>query len=161
MSQVLVLNYDFKPINVTSVKRGFLLVHKGKAEIIKSDESYIITEYKKYVKPLIIRLLNYIKYSLKELKVNRKRIFSRDNYECVYCGYKKNLTIDHVLPKSRGGRNEWTNLVTSCFRCNLKKGDRTPEEAKMEMNSKPHIPKLIVENTKLQKIWDEYKNSFV
>ena len=74
---------------------------------------------------------------------------------------KKNLTIDHVLPKSKGGKNEWTNLVTSCFKCNLKKGNRTPEEAKMEMKSKPHIPKLIVENSKLQKIWDEYQNSFV
>ena len=89
MSQVLVLNYDFKPINVTSIRRGFILVNKGKAEIIKSDDSFLKTEYNKYVKPLIIRLLNYIKYSLKELKVNRKRIFTRDNFECVYCGYKK------------------------------------------------------------------------
>jgi len=161
MSTVLVLNYDYTPLNVTSIRRGFVLVDKGKAEIIKSDENPIISGYNEYVRPVIIRLLKYIKYHARGLRPNRSRIYRRDNQECVYCGSKKDLTLDHVLPKSRGGKNEWTNLVTSCFKCNLKKGNRTPEEAKMFLKIKPFAPTLINENTVLHKIWVDYQKTFV
>jgi hypothetical protein len=117
MSNVLVLNYDYTPLNLTSTRRGFVLVDKGKAEIIKSDENPINVGFTTYVRPLIIRLLSYIKFNRKTTKVNRNRIYKRDNYECVYCGSNKQLTLDHVIPKSRGGLNEWTNLVTCCFKC--------------------------------------------
>ena len=143
MTNVLVLNYDYTPLNLTSTRRGFILIDKGKAEIIKSDDNPINAGYKTYVRPLIIRLLSYIKFNRKNSKVNRSRIYSRDNYECIYCGSQKQLTLDHVLPKSRGGRNEWTNLVTSCFKCNLKKGNKTPEEAKMVMKHKPYVPSIM------------------
>jgi hypothetical protein len=161
MSNVLVLNYDYTPLNVTSIRRGFVLVDKGKAEVIKSGESPILTGYKIYVRPVIIRLLKYIRYQTKGLRANRTRIYKRDNHECVYCGAKKDLTLDHVLPKSRGGGNEWTNLVTSCFKCNLKKGNKTPDEAKMMMKHKPYAPTLINENIGIQKIWNDYQKSFV
>jgi len=161
MSTVLVLNYDYTPLNVTSIRRGFVLVDKGKAEVIKSDESPIITGYKLYVRPVIIRLLKYIRFQTRGLRANRARIYKRDNHECVYCGAKKDLTLDHVLPKSRGGGNEWTNLVTSCFKCNLKKGNKTPDEAKMIMKNKPYAPTLINENVGMQQIWDDYQKSFV
>jgi hypothetical protein len=161
MSNVLVLNYDHTPLNVTSIRRGFVLVDKGKAEVIKSGESPILTGYKIYVRPVIIRLLKYIRYQTKGLRANRTRIYKRDNHECVYCGAKKDLTLDHVLPKSRGGGNEWTNLVTSCFKCNLKKGNKTPDEAKMMMKHKPYAPTLINENIGIQKIWNDYQKSFV
>jgi len=161
MSGVLVLNYDYTPLNVTSFQRGFVLVDKGKAEIIRSDESPITSGYKKYVRPLIIRLLRYIRYHTKNIRPSRNRIYKRDDYECVYCGSSRNLTIDHVIPKSRGGTNEWTNLVTSCFKCNLKKADSTPEEAKMKMKHKPFAPTLIEENLKLKEVWSEYQNTFV
>lgn len=161
MSNVLVLNYDYTPLNVTSTRRGFILVDKGKAEIIKSDENPIYAGYNMYVRPLIIRLLSYIKFNRKTTRVNRARIYKRDNYECVYCESKKQLTLDHVVPKSRGGGNEWTNLVTSCFKCNLKKGNRTPEEANMVMKKKPYVPSMMNENAALNKAWDEYQKSFV
>ena len=162
MSSVLVLNYDYTPLNVTTIKRGFVLVDKGKAEIVKSDdESPIISGYKKYVRPLIIRLLKYIKYQTRTLRANRNRIYKRDNYQCVYCGSNKSLTLDHVIPKSRGGKNEWTNLVTSCFKCNLKKANRTPEEAKMQMRHKPFAPTLLNESITVSKIWNDYQKSFV
>jgi hypothetical protein len=161
MSNVLVLNYDYTPLNVTSIRRGFVLVDKGKAEVIKSGESPILTGYKIYVRPVIIRLLKYIRYQTKGLRANRTRIYKRDNHECVYCGAKKDLTLDHVLPKSRGGGNEWTNLVTSCFKCNLRKGNKTPDEAKMMMKHKPYAPTLINENIGIQKIWNDYQKSFV
>jgi CRISPR/Cas system Type II protein with McrA/HNH and RuvC-like nuclease domain len=161
MTNVLVLNYDYTPLNVTTIRRGFILVDKGKAEIVKSDESPIIAGYKTYVRPLIIRLLKYIKHFSRNLRANRTRIYKRDNHQCVYCGSNKNLTLDHVMPKSRGGSNDWTNLVTSCFKCNLKKSNRTPEEAKMVMRHKPYTPSLTGENVFVSKIWEEYQNSFV
>ncbi len=120
MSNVLVLNYDYTPLNVTSIRRGFVLVDKGKAEIVKSDENPISAGYKTFVRPLIIRLLNYIKHKTRTIRASRPRIYKRDHYQCVYCGSNKDLTLDHVIPKSRGGGNEWTNLVTSCFKCNLR-----------------------------------------
>lgn len=161
MKNVLVLNYDYTPLNVTSFQRGFILVSKGKAEVIKSDENPISAGFKTYVRPLIIRLLNYIKYHTRGLRPNRNRIYRRDGHECVYCGSKKELTIDHVIPKSKGGKNDWINLVTSCFKCNLKKADRTPEEAKMVMRKKPFEPTLVNENTHVQTIWSDYQNSFI
>jgi 5-methylcytosine-specific restriction endonuclease McrA len=158
MSDVLVLNYDYTPLNVTSINRGFVLVSKGRAEIIKSYENPITSGFKTYVRPLIIRLLNYVKHKISGAKANRIRILKRDNYQCVYCGSKKNLTLDHVMPRSRGGGNEWTNLVTSCLKCNLTKGNKTPEEAKMVMSQKPFVPTLIENYGILQKIWEEHKN---
>jgi CRISPR/Cas system Type II protein with McrA/HNH and RuvC-like nuclease domain len=138
-----------------------VLVDKGKAEIVKSDENPISAGYNTYVRPLIIRLLKYIKHHVRTLRASRPRIYKRDNYECVYCGSKKDLTLDHVLPKSRGGGNDWTNLVTSCFKCNLKKGNKTPDEARMFMRQKPFVPTLIGENQSVQKVWNEYQKSFV
>jgi len=161
MSSVLVLNYDYTPLNVTTIKRGFVLVDKGKAEIVKSDDNPIVTGYKTYIRPVIIRLLQYIKYHSRTLRANRNRIYKRDNHQCVYCGSNKNLTLDHVFPKSRGGKNEWTNLVTSCFKCNLKKADRTPEEAKMVMKQKPYAPTLVNENATLSNVWNDFQKSFV
>jgi CRISPR/Cas system Type II protein with McrA/HNH and RuvC-like nuclease domain len=160
MSNVLVLNYDYTPLNVTTIKRGFVLVDKGRAEIIKSDENPIVTGYKTYVRPVIIRLLNYIRHKSRLLRANRTRIYKRDQYQCVYCGSNKDLTLDHVMPKSRGGGNDWTNLVTSCFKCNLKKGNKTPEEAKMYMRHKPHVPTIMGDDGKLLNVWNDYQKSF-
>lgn len=161
MGTVLVLNYDYTPLNVTSIQRGFVLVDKGKAEIIKSDENPIVAGYKTYVRPVIIRLLKYIKHFSRTLRPNRNRIYKRDGHQCVYCGSNKNLTLDHVIPKSRGGSNDWTNLVTSCFKCNLKKADRTPEEARMTMVHKPYAPTLVNQNMGLGKVWEDFQKSFV
>lgn len=161
MSYVLVLNCDYTPLNLTTPKRGFILVNKGKAEVVKADDNPIITNYQMYIRPLIIRLFNYIKHHNRKLKMNRSRIFKRDNYQCVYCGSRKELTLDHVIPKSRGGLNDWTNLVTSCSKCNVKKADRTPEEARMKMRQLPYEPNLINENKIVEKMWNEFNNSFV
>jgi 5-methylcytosine-specific restriction endonuclease McrA len=160
MEQVLVLNFDYSPINVTTIQRGFNLVYKGKAEIIKSDMKDMISGVKKYVRPIVIRLLTYIKFHKRAYRANRTRIYKRDGYECVYCGSKKSLTLDHVIPKSRGGANTWENLVTSCFSCNLKKANRTPEEAKMKMNHIPFVPTIMNDNYVLQNDWDDLQKSF-
>lgn len=161
MTTVLVLNFDYTPLNITSVQRGFVLVSKGKAEIIKSDDKPIVAGYNTYVRPVIIRLLKYIKHFTRNLRPNRNRIYKRDGNQCVYCGSTKNLTLDHIIPKSRGGNNDWLNLVTSCSKCNLKKGNRTPEEARMTMKHTPYIPTLVGQNVGLTKVWDEFQKSFI
>ena len=161
MQQVLVLNFDFTPLNVTSLQRGFILVIKGKAEIIEADANPIVTAYKEYVRPLIIRLLRYINYRGNSIRVNRQRVFKRDGHQCVYCGSQKELTIDHVQPRSRGGRNTWTNLVTCCSKCNHKKGNKTPEEANMKLRRKPYEPTFVNEHESLTGVWDKVKETFV
>jgi CRISPR/Cas system Type II protein with McrA/HNH and RuvC-like nuclease domain len=162
MDKVLVLNSDYTPINVTTVIRGFVLVNKGKAEILKSYDNPIITGAQTFVKPLIIRLLNYVRYRIKNLKINRSRLFKRDLNQCVYCGSKKNLTIDHVIPKSRGGDNSWSNLVTCCSPCNRRKGNKTPEEANMKMKIRPYEPTLFsdVINPTISDIWTEFQKLY-
>lgn len=162
MDRVLVLNSDFTPLNVTSVCRGYTLVSRGKAEILKIGESPIITGMSSVVRPLIIRLLNYVKYRLRAVKLKRERIYKRDGWKCVYCENKKNLTIDHVIPKSRGGGNSWHNLVTCCNTCNVRKGDKTPEEANMTLRVKPIEPGIFSDiiNKGTEKVWSEFVGTY-
>jgi CRISPR/Cas system Type II protein with McrA/HNH and RuvC-like nuclease domain len=161
MTQVLVLNSDFSPHNVTTLRRGFILVEKGKAEVLQKGED-IITSVGNFVRPLVIRLLNYVRYRPKGIGITRKRIFKRDNYECCYCGSKRNLTIDHVIPKSRGGSNYWDNLVTSCGRCNSNKDNMTPEEAGLKMRYKPTVPSLFsrIVDESVEDTWDNFKKVY-
>jgi len=120
---VLVLNMDYSPINVTSLKKGFKLVFKGKAEIVNESEGEpIITDKKNYNRPTVIRLLRYVVTPFRKVNLNRQNVFRRDDYKCVYCRSEENLTIDHLIPKYRGGNNNWDNLVTCCGDCNVKKG---------------------------------------
>ena len=162
MDKVLVLNADYTPINVTTVFKGFKLVDKGKAEILKAGDNPIVAGEKQFLRPLIIRLYNYVKFRFHKLKINRNRLFRRDNYSCVYCGNKRNLTVDHVFPKSRGGQNTWLNLVTCCSHCNRVKDNRTPEEAGMRFLKQPYEPSIFSEvvNPSIELIWQEFKKTF-
>ena len=161
MNSVLVLNADFSTLNVTTLKRAISLVSKGKAEIVKSNEQALIRSEKLTIMtPIIIRLFNYVGSKLIKFRISRNRIYKRDAHACGYCGSKKNLTIDHILPKSRGGKNEWSNLVTCCYECNSKKADRTPEEANMKLRVKPKSPELISEHQSLKDAWLEFLNNF-
>ena len=163
MDKVLVLNFDYTPLNVTSIRRGFILVIKGKAEVLRQDAENIVTSIGEFVRPLIIRLLSYVRFKSKPVKLNRKRIFKRDNNECVYCSSKRNLTIDHIMPRSRGGKNTWANLVTCCSNCNLRKGNRTPEEAGMRMNYKAYEPTIFssIISVDVEELWGDFQKSFV
>jgi 5-methylcytosine-specific restriction endonuclease McrA len=163
MDRVLVLNSDYTPLNVTTIRRGFILVIKGKAEVLREDTQKIVTTVGEFVRPLVIRLLNYVRFSSSPLKLNRKRLYRRDDGQCVYCGNKKGLTIDHVLPKSRGGKNTWTNLVTCCSPCNIKKGNRTPEEAGMKLRKKPYEPSIFsfVLSSDVEELWEDFQIAFV
>lgn len=162
MDRVLVLNSDYTPINVTTLIRGFVLVSKGKAEILRSGRRPIMTGQIEYVRPLIIRLLTYVRFRVKPLRINRQRIFKRDGFKCSYCGISKNLTIDHILPKSRGGGNTWLNLTTCCKNCNRIKDNKTPEEAGMKLLNTPFEPSIFsdVINPTISEIWEEFKRLY-
>jgi 5-methylcytosine-specific restriction endonuclease McrA len=137
-SKVLVLNTTCLPINICSWKRAIVLVIKGKAEGLESGKKSINNG--KYSLPLVIKLRDYVPIPYNGVVFTRKNIFLRDNYTCQYCGKTKNLTIDHVIPKSKGGEDVWENVVSCCVRCNNKKGDRMPEEEGMKLMGTPYRP---------------------
>ncbi len=162
-SRVLVLNQDFSPLMVCSVERAFILVYLNKSEMVRSANGYKLRSVSQsYPMPSVIRLNRYVNAPYKGVNLTRQNIFKRDNFECQYCGTKRDLTLDHVIPSSRGGGHSWTNLVTACKRCNAKKGDFTPEEAQMPLHRKPYKPSyaLFLKDTGANHgEWDEFLES--
>ena len=139
MSQVLVLNASYEPLNITTWRRATVLMLKGKAESLEENSNHQIRNNLKL--PTVIRLRYFIKVPYRELALNRKNILQRDNFSCQYCFYSGDqLSIDHVIPRSRGGQDTWENVATACISCNIRKGNRTPKEAKMPLKNKPHKP---------------------
>lgn len=160
-SNVLVLNRYYQPVNVTTVRRAFTLLYQGTAKAI--DRQYRTFDFESWTElsasvndrdvvhtvarairvPRVIMLQVYDRMPLLRVRFSRQNIFLRDKNTCQYCGQKKprvDLNLDHVVPRSQGGRTSWTNVVCSCIRCNLKKGGRTPEEANMALLSEPKRP---------------------
>ena len=162
MSQVLVLNASFEPLNITTWQRATVLILKGKAESLEEDSSHLIRN--DISLPTVIRLKCFIKVPYRELALNRKNLIQRDNFCCQYCGYKgEKLSIDHVIPRSRGGKDIWENVITACISCNIRKGGNTPKESNMTLKKKPHKPlnKLSFEASKQissgsHKEWSKY-----
>ena len=141
MRQVLVLNASYEPLNVCTVRRAHVLVFKGKAEVIEQLARPLRSATDNYVWPHVIRLLNYVRVPKSvQRKISRRALFARDKWRCQYCGADSKLTLDHVVPRSRGGESVWENVVTSCAPCNLRKGNRTPEEVAMELRNPPRAP---------------------
>lgn len=143
--RVLVLNADFTALTICTVPKAFVLVYAKKAELVSENErASLRTVTKSYPMPSVIRLNRYVNIPYKSVVLNRHNIFKRDGGLCAYCGTHKDLTLDHVLPKSRGGKTNWQNLVTACKSCNAKKGNATPEEAAMPLRVLPYKPTFIV-----------------
>ncbi len=142
--QVLVLNQNYEPLNITSWRRAITLVLLRKAEVVEEDSEIIATPSRAFRMPSVIRLQYLVKRPLPELKLSRRGVLARDNYTCQYCGKQsRNLTIDHVIPREQGGETTWENLVACCPECNHKKGNRTPEQAGMKLLRKPSKPRFI------------------
>ncbi len=139
---VLVLNQNYEPLNVCNARRAFVLVDRGKAEVLEhKDDSFIHTATRPISVPSVIRLVSLIRRPRPQRKLTRRELFQRDNYTCQYCGKPtKDLTIDHVVPRFRGGQHTWDNLVSACKPCNHRKAARTPEEARMKLKSTPAMP---------------------
>ena len=136
------LNASYEPLNVCSVRRAHVLVFKGKAEVIEELQQPLRSATDTYPWPHVIRLLTYVRVPrMVQRKISRRALFARDGWRCVYCGDSGGrLTLDHVVPRSRGGDSVWENVVTSCAPCNLRKGDRLPEESSMKLHVPPRPP---------------------
>jgi 5-methylcytosine-specific restriction endonuclease McrA len=134
MQIVLVLNANFEPLNVCNMRRAICLMVMDKAALIENGRGVIHTVSRTFPKPSIIRLQNMVHRPRPRVKLTRREIFRRDNYTCQYCGSSaRDLTIDHIIPKHRGGDHIWTNVVSSCSYCNHKKGGRTLHQSGMRL----------------------------
>jgi len=139
--QVLVLNSTYEPINVCSTRRAVVLLLKSKAELLESAAGAIRSERAHFTPPVVIRLLHYVRIPHADRRrISRRAILARDGFCCQYCGSTRHLTIDHVIPRSRGGLTSWDNVVTSCAPCNVRKGALLPTEVGMVPHSKPRPP---------------------
>lgn len=142
---VLVLNQDYRALTICSVQRATILILLQKAELVNATDGRFIRSPSFAVPwPSVVRLRAYVSIPYKRITLTRKNVMRRDHHRCQYCGEKDSLTIDHVHPKSRGGKDTWENLVTACVPCNNRKGSRTPEEAKLTLKRKPFRPSHVM-----------------
>jgi 5-methylcytosine-specific restriction endonuclease McrA len=138
---VLVLNQNYEPLNVCTVRRAFVLVDRGKAEILENGRGFLHTATVLYSIPSIIRLVYLIRRPRPQGRLTRRDVFLRDHSTCQYCGkHTKDLTLDHVVPRRRGGGHDWGNVVAACKPCNHRKAGRTPQEAHMRLIREPFQP---------------------
>jgi 5-methylcytosine-specific restriction endonuclease McrA len=165
VQQVLVLNASFEPLNVCSVRRAHVLVYKGKAEVVEELDRPLCSAAARFPWPHVIRLLSYVRVPrIVQRKISRRALFARDGWRCVYCGSASGrLTLDHVIPRSRGGGSVWENVVTSCAPCNLRKGNRMLHEVQMELAHppRPPAPALFIRLAapKVPQRWEPYLGS--
>ena len=137
--QTVVLNADYTYLNTVNWKRGIKLLMLQKAEALKEAEKTCILKI-----PVVLRLVNMVKTIYRnKVPFSRKNVFIRDGNICQYCGTDGKLSIDHVIPSSRGGKTSFENCVASCVSCNVRKGNRTPEEANMHLRRPPHEPSIM------------------
>ena len=138
---VLVLNQNYEPLNVCRVRRAVVLIYDGKAEMLEDGTGFIHSASEAFSVPSVIRLAYMIKRPRPKRKLTRIEIFNRDHYTCQYCGQEtRQLTLDHVIPRSQNGKHTWENIVSACIPCNRRKAGRTPQEAGMKLINHPSLP---------------------
>ena len=139
---VLVLNQNYEPLNVCNLPRAFRLVFGEKAEVVEYDHQMIRTPRQDFRAPSVIRLQHHIRRPRPRVKLTRREIFARDGHRCQYCGRQAgDLTLDHVIPRHRGGAHSWENLVAACKPCNHRKGGKTLDEARLRLVRPPFEPR--------------------
>tara|TARA_B100000315_G_scaffold108779_1_gene99824 strand:+ start:3452 stop:4102 length:651 start_codon:yes stop_codon:yes gene_type:complete len=158
---VLVLNLNYVPINICTVRRAIIMLGKGKAEQLENHRGQIFTVTAVFDVPSIIRLVYLIKRPFLPRKLSKKEVFLRDRFTCQYCGRKTHtLTLDHVIPRRQHGSHTWENVVAACSMCNLRKAGRTPVEAGMKLVKVPRVPDpnpyLILQNRLILEEWRPY-----
>lgn len=148
--QTIVLNADYSFLNTVNVKKAICLIMKGKAEVVK-DGKKILTNFEKSIRmavPKVIRLIKIVRMAFRKgVPWSKRNVFTRDEFTCQYCNTKfkkksKSLTIDHVVPKSKGGKTSWVNCVCACRNCNSNKDNRTPNEIGLTLLKKPVKPTI-------------------
>ena len=143
MARVLVLNATYEPINVCTLRRAAVLLLKEKAELLEQREGALHSEHMTMERPDVIRLVSYVRIPREahRRKITRRAVLARDSWTCQYCGSTKSgLTVDHVIPRSRGGKSVWENIVAACATCNRRKGNRLPREIHMHPEELPQGP---------------------
>jgi 5-methylcytosine-specific restriction endonuclease McrA len=160
---VLVLNASYEPINVCTVRRAAVLILKNRAEVLEKGDWALHAENLTLPRPVVIRLLTYVRIprDAHRRKITRRAVFARDRWTCQYCGHERgNLTVDHVIPRSKGGDSTWENIVTCCAPCNRRKGDRLPRQANMVPTRKPKAPNstifIHVATPTIPAAWEQY-----
>lgn len=161
--RVLILNAGFEPLHVCSVRRAVALLMFGVAERVEDGAEVLRSPSTVFPVPSVIRLNRYVRGPYRQrVAFNRKNVFRRDDHRCQYCNVRAfDLTLDHVMPRSRGGPTSWSNVVACCKSCNAKKRDRTPEEAGMHLARKPKAPRFIFSSSygvvpEIDPIWEKY-----
>lgn len=144
MNRTLLLNATYEPLRVISWQRAVSMLCVGKVEVVKSYDRILRAVSWSLKMPAVVRLTSFVQRQRMRIAMTRQNIFLRDNYQCQYCLKKlsaKELTRDHVLPRSKGGGMTWENIVSACVACNGNKGCRTPAEANMRLAKKPERPR--------------------
>lgn len=153
MTYVLLLNASYEPLAVITRRRALLLIMKGRVEAACQEAVELRSVSSTLQIPTVIRLRRYINVPRRGMRWSRRAVLQRDDYTCAYCGIKpgakqrgrilskRSLTVDHILPVSRGGKNTWSNTVCACPVCNQRKGNRTPHEANMKLRWEPKTPR--------------------
>ena len=161
--RVLVLNASYEPINVCTMRRATVLVLKERAEVLERREGVIHSERLDLDRPCVIRLVRYVRVprDVHRRKITRRAVLARDAYTCQYCGRESaGLTVDHVIPRSRGGSSHWDNIVAACAPCNRKKGNRLPKEAAMPLRASPRPPGptvfIRIASPRVPDAWEQY-----
>jgi 5-methylcytosine-specific restriction endonuclease McrA len=138
---VLVLNANYEPLHVCNTRRALGLLITGKAEMLVNGRGYVRTVRLTLPRPSVIRLGYMVKRPRPRVRLTKREVLRRDNFTCQYCGTRMTrLTIDHLVPRHRGGDHSWSNLVAACPSCNLHKGGRTLQEAHMRLLRPPQEP---------------------
>ncbi|HMA26449.1 MAG: HNH endonuclease [Solirubrobacterales bacterium] len=141
--RVLVLNASYEPLNVCTVRRALVLILKEKAEVLERGDDVLRSETMRVDRPEVIRLVSFVRVprDIHRRRITRKAVLARDGWTCQYCGSSRpSLTVDHVIPRSRGGESIWENIVASCAPCNRRKGNRLPHEIRMHPKRNPRPP---------------------
>lgn len=142
-AQTLLLSAGYEPIKVVSWQRAITLLTLGKVEVIEEYDRQVRSPTVVLKMPAVVRLLQVFRRRKRRVRFSRVNIYARDKYRCQYCARKlpiSELTYDHVLPRAQGGKTEWENIVAACADCNRKKGNRTPEQAGMQLLKRPVRP---------------------
>jgi 5-methylcytosine-specific restriction endonuclease McrA len=160
---VLVLNNNYEPLNICRVRRAVVLLDRGKAEMLENGSGFIHSANQNFQIPSVIRLAYAVKRPHPQRKLTRLEVFNRDQHACQYCGKEtRQLTLDHVIPRYRGGEHSWENVVSACVACNRRKAGRTPREAGMRLIHQPSPPHdgtpfyIPYQYLQTQKDWQKY-----
>jgi len=160
--KTLVVDSSYIARSIISTERAFVISYKGNADILAEyPETFgVVNPNLEINKPSIIRVYTYVKQNFQKVPLTRENIYKRDNYECVYCGdnNRKYLTLDHVIPQSKGGSNSWDNLVTACKKCNHEKADLTLKEygKQIPKPQRPHYLMLLKKTNYIPEEWKPY-----